>query len=113
MNIWKKIIAAGALGLLLYVGIYAYALHSEGFKFVKSALESSHAIQERVGGVQKVKLSVFGSFKEKNFNSDKVMTMKVNVIGGTSTVTVDIKASRKDGTWKIDEALVASVPITL
>lgn len=110
---WKKIIAAGALGLLLYVGIYAYALNSEGFKFVKSALESSHAMQERVGGVQKIKLSLFGNFKEQNFNSDKIVTMKVNVIGGTSTVTVDIKASRKDEVWKIDETLVDSVPITL
>ncbi len=113
MNAWKKIITAGALGLLLYVGIYSYALHSDGFKFVKSTLERSHVIQEKVGGVRKVKLSLFGAFKEKYVNSDQIVTVLVDVIGDTSTVTVDVKASRKDGAWKIDAALVNGVPITL
>jgi len=113
MSIWKKIIVASVLGLLLYSGIYIYAQQSDGFKFVQQAILKSHDIQQHVGNVQSVNLSLLGSYDAKQIGSDQVVTMSVEVVGTKSTRTIDVKATLKDDLWKIDNASLDGGSISL
>jgi hypothetical protein len=113
MHLWQKILAAGLLGLLLYVGIYMYALHSDGFKFVEQTIKSSHNIERRVGSVEKIDFPFFFSFKQKNVNMDEIVTMTVQAVGAKGEAILDVKAVRVAGVWKIDNASIDGVPISL
>jgi len=73
-NTWSKVIVAGLVGLLLYAGIFAYALHSDSFKFVEKTIKDSHNVEALVGNIQSVNLSLLCSFKEKYVNSDEFAT---------------------------------------
>ena len=113
MNNWLKLTIAVLLGFLLYGGIYIYALHSDAFKFVEHVIKSSHNIEARVGAVKKVELSLFGVYKEKNVNEDKIVTMPVRVVGTGKTTVVNVEAVRRNGAWKIEGASIDGLPIVL
>ncbi len=111
MTIQKKILLAVILGLALYGGIYVYALNSEAFRYVEGALENSHGIAQRVGTGVKVTLPLFRTFKEKHVNSNETVTMTVTVAGSIESIPVFVRASRKNGLWKIEYASTGGVAI--
>ncbi|MDR3390940.1 MAG: cytochrome c oxidase assembly factor Coa1 family protein [Sulfuriferula sp.] len=113
MRLLKKILLAGLLGVALYVGVYVYALHSDGFKFVQRTIEESPSIQREFGRPVRVSLSLFGAFKEKHVDSDELVSMSINVDGVTRSARITVRASRKDGIWKIESASADGAPVTI
>jgi anionic cell wall polymer biosynthesis LytR-Cps2A-Psr (LCP) family protein len=109
----KKILVAVALGVVLYGGVYIYALNSEAFRFVKGALENSYAISQRVGTGAKVTLPLFGEFKEKHVNSNATVIMTVTVRGRNKTISVSVIATRRNGMWELESASTGGIPIII
>ena len=100
-------------GMCLYVGIFLWASHSESFEFVDQTLRHSKKLRSKLGDIQDVQLSPFGSFSEKIVGSDKNAKMKLKVIGTKKSIILEIKASKSGDIWKIDEAFIGDkrVPI--
>lgn len=113
MTIQKKILLAVILGFALYGGIYIYALNSDAFRFVKTSLENSRGLAQRVGAGATVTLPLFGAFKERYVNSSETVIMVVAVAGSNGSVLVNVKAVRTDGLWKIESASAEGSPIDL
>jgi len=112
-NIWSKVIIACLLGLLLYAGIFTYALHSDSFKFVEQTIKNSRNVEALVGNVRSVNLSLLGSFEEKYVNSDEIATMTIKIKGSKKSATVDVKAIYKSGVWKVDGAAIEGAPFVI
>jgi hypothetical protein len=113
MNAFKKTLIAGLLGVALYVGIYLYALKSDGFRFVQHVIEGSPSIQQKFGSPITVSLPFFGAFKERFVDSDKQVNMVLRVKGTIRSERLSIEASRKNGAWKIESATENGKEITI
>ncbi len=100
-------------GVLLYFGIFFWGSHSESFKFVERTVMNSRSLQSQIGTIERVRLPLFGSFREKFVDSDKLAAMTVEVIGANKTVTLDVRAKKLNDVWTIEQALMDGKPLVL
>jgi hypothetical protein len=86
--------------IVLYLGVFAYARNSEGFRFIQQEYLNSDLIEKRIGKVKSVELPVLGSFREKHTNSKVVFTAQVRCVGEKGNLIIDVVAE-KELDWKI------------
>lgn len=89
------------LGLL-----YVWGAHSEGYEFLEQAVRKSPSIQQRVGNVQTVRLSIFGGYHDKTVGSKEWMTMTLHVTGSRGAATVTAAAKKVDDVWSVTDASI-------
>lgn len=109
----RRILLAVALGAVMWAAVLFWGSHSEGFHFLEGKIRTSQEIQSRVGIVQRVKLPVFGRFREKFVGSDKWVWMTVDVTGDKGTVTMRTALQKKNSVWKITESYIGDQKIDL
>ena len=90
-----------------------YGPHTEAFRFVKGAIESSQAIQDQVGSIERVNINPIGGYSDKFAGSDHFVHMAVDVKGTRGQVTVDVFATKTDDLWLIRQATINGRPIDL
>lgn len=99
--------------LVFYVGLHMWGTHSEGYAFLDLTLRKSPEIQQRVGSVQRTRLSFLSGYSEKFVGSDKSTTMTIDVIGNKDTVTVKTSAKKINGVWSVSAASIDGTRINL
>ncbi len=109
----KLIAIALFLGMLLYFGIFFWGSHSESFKFVEQTVMNSRNLQSQIGAIEHVRLTPFGSFREKFVDSDKWATMTIEVIGANKTITLDVRTKKLNDVWTIEQALLNGKTVVL
>lgn len=86
--------------IVLYLGVFAYARNSEGFKFIQQEYLRSASFEEKIGKIKSVELPLFGSFKEKHTSNKTVFKARVRCVGEKGSISVDVVAE-KNPNWKI------------
>ncbi|MHB8404396.1 MAG: cytochrome c oxidase assembly factor Coa1 family protein [Gammaproteobacteria bacterium] len=109
----KWLIIVVIVGIGLYIFAFMDISHSEAFRFVKSTLESSPAIVERIGPVENVKLDVLKGGRIRVVGDNQTARMVVDVTGTKGDVTVNLYALKTNGVWTIREATINGQPIVL
>lgn len=102
-----------AAGIAFYIGLYLWGMHSEGYQFLNQAVRKSTEIQRRVGSVQSVRISFMGGYRERFVDSDRRVTMSLNVVGDKGSVTIDAAAKKANGVWSVSKASINGQPVEM
>lgn len=109
----KWIVLAALFGAMLYVTVYFMASHGDAFIFAEQAIKNSQILQSQIGRIERVRLSPFGSYKEKYVDADKWVTMTVEVTGTVKTIILNMKMKKTSSGWMIEQALIDGNPLVL
>lgn len=113
VKVGKSITLAALLGVLLYVAVHFMASHGEAFEFAEHAIKNSRSLQAQIGKIERVRIPLLGSYKEKSFNADTRVAMTVEVIGTAKTVELQMKMKKINGAWMIEQASINGNPLAL
>jgi hypothetical protein len=97
------IITSLVFGALLYGVVYFQASTGEAFQFIEKLALNSPELDSVVGKVKAVELSPFGSYYEKDVDSDKIVSMAVKVIGELRTGAMQVKMIKTHQQWYIKD----------
>lgn len=109
----KLIILAAFLGALLYFAVHFMASHGDAFEFAEHAIRNSQSLQTQIGKIERVRIPLFGSYKEKSFNDDTSVAMTVEVTSTAKTVELQMKMKKTNGAWVIERASIDGNPVAL
>lgn len=109
----NKILLAVLTAAVLYGVVYFMASHGDAFKFAEQTIKNSTSLEARIGKIDKVRIPLFSSYRERFFNSEASATMTVEVIGAMKTVEVKLKVKKTNDRWTMEQASLDGTPIVL
>lgn len=95
-----------AAGVVFYVGVYVWGMHSSAYKYLDSVVRRSPEIHRLVGAVKSVRLAVVGGYSENYTYETTRATITLVVDGSRGEVTVRAKVEEIGGNWKILETWI-------
>jgi len=98
---------------LFWLGSRFQASHSDGFVFAKSKIESSHAVQSKIGRISDVHFPIFSSYSAHYGVGYTNVHMELRAVGSVGKADFEIDAKKDDRTWQIKRALMNGSPINL
>ena len=107
------VVAALPLGALLYLVLYSFASHSDGFEFVSHTVTQSQVVRSRIGDIKKVSLSPFGPYRATYGTDGTRIRMAVVATGTEGRITIHVRIVRLADVWEIREAEVNGKAISL
>src|SRR5688572_8381722 len=93
-KIGRAVALATFFGAALYSVVYFMASHSEAFEFAEQKIKNSPAIKAQVGGIKEVRLALLGPYDQKTVNSDKWVSMAIDVSGTAMSIELDLKMKK-------------------
>lgn len=99
--------------VLLYVGVRVAAESSDGYKFLDQAIRGAPQVQSRLGQIESVKLSYIGSIRLRAVDSQRWVTLTLNVVGNKGAAKVVASAERRGGIWSVTASSIDGEPIAL
>jgi len=100
-------------GAFIFGGLHQFALSSDGYRFLNLAVRHSPQIQARLGDIEEVGLSYFGTLRLRAVGADRWVTMTLNVTGQRGSATVEASARKTGDTWIVTGASMDHKPIML
>jgi hypothetical protein len=98
---------------LFWLGSRLQASHSDGFLFVRNKIESSVAVQSKIGQVTDVHFPVFSRYSAHYGVGYTRVHMELRATGRKGNADLEVDATEGDRAWKIERALMNGAPIAL
>jgi len=107
------IVLTACFGVLIFVVLHQLALSSDGYHFLDLSVRRAPQIQARLGSIEDVRLSYFGTLRLRAVGSDRWVTMTLNVTGSRGAATIQASAKRTGNTWVVTAASMDQKPISM
>jgi hypothetical protein len=112
-RVLKSFLLSLILVPLFWLGSRFQASHSDGFIFVKSKIESSLAVQSKIGRVTAVHFPIFSSYSAHYGVGYTNVHMELRAVGSIENADFEVDATKGDRVWQIKRALMDGSPIKL